>query len=79
VVDPRVNALHDAMLRGPRKLTARLRAAREALARSAAAKGPEALTPSERRTLLSDASCLREAHSAVWRLEDAEAAHRWGL
>ncbi|HXK25937.1 MAG TPA: glucans biosynthesis glucosyltransferase MdoH [Myxococcota bacterium] len=79
VVDPRVNALHDAMLRGPRKLGARLRAARDALARSAAAKGPDALTPAERRTLLSDAGCLREAHEAVWRLDDPEAAHRWGL
>ena len=79
VVDPLVNALHGALLRGPRALGARLRAARQALALRAAAKGPEALTASERRTLLSDAVCLREAHAAVWRLEDPEAAHRWGL
>ena len=79
VVDPGVNALHTALLRGPRALAARLRAGRQALVERAVARGPDGLTASERRLLLSDAASLRDAHTAVWRLEDSEAANRWGL
>jgi membrane glycosyltransferase len=79
VVDPLTNALHAASLRGPRLLAPRLRAARRALAVRAPAVGPDALTQDERRLLLSDAVCLRDLHAAVWRLEDADLAERWGI
>jgi len=41
--------------------------------------GPEGLNLEERRALLSDAVCLRDVHAAVWRLEDAALAQRWGI
>jgi membrane glycosyltransferase len=79
IVDPLVNALHAAFLRGPRKLAPRIRAARLALSVRAPVAGPDALTPQERRLLLSDAVCLQELHEAVWRLGDPEMARRWRL
>jgi membrane glycosyltransferase len=78
-VDPLVNALHAAFLRGPRALPPKLRAARQALALRAAPAGPDALRPSEQRLLLQDAAALADLHRAVWRLEDAGAAARWGV
>jgi len=77
VVDPLVNALHTALLRGPRSLAPSLRASRLALAERALAEGPDALRAPERRILLSDAASLLELHDRVWRLERGEAALRW--
>ncbi len=79
VVDPHANAIHSALLRGPRSLNARISAARDALRDRALEKGPAALDVAERRILLGDPRRMREMHRAVWHLEDAEAARRWGL
>ncbi len=79
VVDPLTNALHAAFLRGPRRLAPRLRSAQRALALRASVLGPDALTRDERRLLLSDAACLHDLHAAVWRLDDADRAMRWGI
>jgi membrane glycosyltransferase len=79
VVDPYANAIHCALLRGPRSLLPRIAAARDELLARALAKGPASLAAAERRILLGDPSRMREAHRAVWQLEDAEAARRWGL
>jgi len=79
VVDPYANAIHTALLRGPRSLAPSITAARDELAKRALAGGPEALSLSERRVLLGDPRRMREIHSAVWQLEDGEAAERWGL
>jgi membrane glycosyltransferase len=78
IVDPLVNALHTALLRGTRSRTQRIRAARRALCERALRGGPQALARLEQRVVLSDADCLRDLHRAVWRLEGAEAA-RWEL
>jgi membrane glycosyltransferase len=40
--------------------------------------GPDSLTPSEKRLLLSDASAMERLHKSVWRLP-AEPARRWGI
>jgi hypothetical protein len=52
---------------------------RRSLVERGAALGPEALGIDERRQLLADARPVRELHGAVWRLEDRDAARRWGL
>lgn len=79
IVDPYANAIHAALLRGPRSLAPRIRAAREALLARALERGPAALGAAERRVLLGDPQLVRQIHRATWRLEDAEAARRWGL
>ncbi len=79
VVDPYANAIHSALLRKPRSLAARVAAARDALCDRALAQGPDSLGVAERRVLLGDPKRMRDMHHAVWHLEDAEAARRWGL
>ena len=56
-----------------------LREERDALALRARDAGPDALTPAEKRLLLSDAPCMQSLHEAVWRLGDPAAAARWGV
>ena len=79
VADPGTNAVHTWLLRGPRKLLPKLREERDALALRARDAGPDALTPAEKRLLLSDAPCMQSLHEAVWRLDDPAAAARWGV
>ncbi|TMA30302.1 MAG: glucans biosynthesis glucosyltransferase MdoH [Deltaproteobacteria bacterium] len=79
VADPGANAVHSWLLRGPRKLATKIRDERDALALRARDAGPDALTPIEKRLLLSDAPCMEGLHEAVWRLADPAAASRWGL
>ena len=79
VADPFSNAIHCALLRGPRSLAPSIRAARRALAEKALADGPQALAAGERRTLLSDRAQMRALHLGVWRLESAVGARRWGI
>jgi membrane glycosyltransferase len=79
VTDPSTNAVHSWLLRGPRKLRPSIRAERDALALRARDRGPDALTPAEKRLLLSDAPCMQGLHEAVWRLGDPVAAARWGV
>jgi membrane glycosyltransferase len=79
VVDPGTNAIHQHLLRGPRRLAPAIRDARTASAERALARGPDVLTPRERRTLLLDAGALEDLHRRVWALDDVHAAARWGL
>ncbi len=79
VVDPLRNAVHLALLRGPRSFAPKIREARRKLLDRALAGGPEALSDREKRVVLSDASVLAELHVQVWKLEEREAAERWGL
>jgi membrane glycosyltransferase len=79
VVDPYANAIHSALLRKPRRFAAQVADARDELQGRALAHGPAALGVAERRILLGDPQRMREIHRAVWHLEDAEAARRWGL
>jgi membrane glycosyltransferase len=73
------NAVHLALLRGPRKLRPKIREARSQLLERALASGPEALSDREKRVLLSDYSALAELHERVWSLEQRDAAGRWGV
>ena len=78
VVDPYVNALHRALLRGRRSLGATIRARRTAMLERALAAGPEALAEHERRTLLRDPELTDALHDRVWALPDRALAGRWG-
>ena len=77
-VDPRVNALHRALLGRRRSLGASIRRARHALLERALAGGPTGLAPRERRTLLLDPDLTDALHERVWALADRELAARWG-
>jgi len=79
VVDPVRNAVHLALLRGPRSFAPKIREARRQLLERALAGGPEALDDREKRVVLSDACMLAELHVRVWNLEEREATVRWGL
>jgi membrane glycosyltransferase len=78
IVDPGMNAVHRALLRGRRTVAPAIRAARDDLVRRALAGGPESLDVTERRILLGDPACVDAAHHAVWELP-ADAASRWGI
>jgi membrane glycosyltransferase len=78
VVDPRVNAVHCAMLGSPRSLRPSIRAARRALLARALAHGPGVLAPADRRVLLSDPETASALHHEVWRIEDNARARLWG-
>lgn len=79
VVDPRCNAVHGVLSRGPRAFSPGMRAARSELVERAAAGGPNALDAREKRFLLGDAESLVELHRRVWRLEHPEQAAQWGI
>ncbi len=79
VVDPLLNAVHTALLRGPRSLAPGVRQARRDLLERAADAGPGALRDPEKRVVLLDARLLLDLHERVWRLEDSAAASRWGV
>jgi membrane glycosyltransferase len=78
-VDPKVNALHVALGRGPRSLSPKISARREALLARALAEGPQGLDRHDRRLLLSDADTMSALHDRIWEIEDAEPARRWRL
>jgi len=77
-VDPATNALHRALLRGPRRLRPTIRASREALVARALADGPASLVPDERRVLLLDPDATDALHRRVWALPERAQAARWG-
>ena len=77
-VDPFVNAVHRALLRGPRRLRPSIHAARRSLAERARQNGPNALGRREQSVLLLDAAAVDELHRTVWELEDSDAARLWG-
>jgi membrane glycosyltransferase len=69
-LDPGVNALHQALLRGPRRLAPAVRTARRAFLERALRLGPEALGNRERRVLLFDPEATSALHRGVWDLPD---------
>lgn len=77
-VDPRLNAVHRALLGGPRSLRASIRAYRESLLARVLREGPDASTAAERATLLRDPCTVDELHRRAWTVapEDRE---RWNL
>jgi membrane glycosyltransferase len=77
-VDPFVNAMHRALLRGRRSLRGSIRTARRALLERALADGPSSLGARERRVLLMDPDMTDELHRRVWALPEREQAGRWG-
>ena len=79
MVDPSLNALHVASLRGPRSLAPTVREVRQELVERACSDGLEALDDAEKRLLLSDGGSLAALHHCVWRLEIPDAARSWGL
>ena len=79
IVDPRRNAIHGILSRGPRAFSPGMRAARSELVERAVAGGPIALDAREKRFLLGDATSLVEIHRRVWRLEDPRLAGHWGI
>jgi membrane glycosyltransferase len=78
VVDPYVNAVHRALLRGRRRLGEAVRSERRALIERALSDGPGALAAHERRVLLLDPDATDELHERVWAIQDRELAARWG-
>jgi membrane glycosyltransferase len=79
VVDPTTSALHRALRGVRRSLKPSIRDERSALVAKALARGPDALTASEKRVLLSDADLMGILHRRVWQLADDPQAARWGI
>jgi membrane glycosyltransferase len=78
VVDPFLNALHRAMRGQPRCVRPAIGAERAVLVARALETGPSALTPGQRRVLLSDPDVVDRLHAAVWALSEHDRAARWG-
>ena len=79
VVDPYLNALHRALLRPARSLRGSLRDRRAARLDEAYQRGPEGLSPDERRMLLRHPDMLAELHRRVWDEDDLDRVEQWRL
>jgi len=77
-VNPRMNAIHYALLGETRSSKPSIREFRKVLLARVLAKGPNALNPSERRMVLYDADTVRDLHRGVWALAETEQAKLWG-
>ncbi|MCW5893278.1 MAG: glucans biosynthesis glucosyltransferase MdoH [bacterium] len=78
MVDPITNALHRALLRGPRRRGEAVQATRTALVERAVADGPAALGAAEQRVLLGDPDATDAMHARVWAIPDRVRAGLWG-
>ncbi len=79
VADPLANAVHRAMLRGPRSLAPGVRAQRSALAEKLLAGGPKALSKKEQKLLLVDPALMAELHLRLWSLPPDRLRTDWGV
>ena len=68
VIDPRLNALHVALLGQPRRFNDALSDYRHELGERLLADGPSGLDAGEQVALLADPGQMRALHSALWRL-----------
>lgn len=79
VADPRMNAVHRALLGPPRRLKASIREARRALLDPIVTGGPETADAKTRKVILSDPDLVEEIHWRVWRSDDEAVVRRWGV
>ncbi len=78
VAEPCINALHLVLLRKERSYSPLIMAKRESLRQKALLSGPDQLSSSEKKELLSDPSSMTALHRMVWKADD-EAAGMWGI
>lgn len=79
VVEPCTHTVHLDLLRGERRHSAAIVKKHRELAEKALSHGPDHLSRSEKKELLSDPSTLASLHRAVWQSTAAASAERWGL
>lgn len=79
VTDPRVNALHLALLPQTQSRSPLRESRLELLREKALREGPMKLTPQEKARLLYDASSVAWLHFQVWKSEDPEIARQWSV
>lgn len=79
VVDPSVNALHLALLRRERNISAPIARRRREILTKALAGGPQVLSRAEKREILYDPVWIGQLHRKVWEISDPELAGKWGL
>jgi membrane glycosyltransferase len=79
VVDPCVHVLHLSLLRKERSYSGKILERRESLRRKAMQNGPEGLSASEKKELLSDPASLIALHREVWQTTDEAIARMWGI
>jgi membrane glycosyltransferase len=79
VVDPKLNALHIALLRRPRKVSPKVALRRKKYMEKALEFGPQSLSAQQKRELLHDPECMAALHTKVWELPEGTIAELWGL
>jgi len=79
IINPVVNAIHLALLRGKeRKVTQAIASGRAGLLEKALSQGPTVLSPKEKRSILYDPVLLKELHRQVWETPDDKIVKLWG-
>jgi membrane glycosyltransferase len=79
IINPVVNAIHLALLRGKeRKVTQAIASGRAGLLEKALSQGPTVLSPKEKRIILYDPVLLKELHRQVWETPDDTIVKLWG-
>jgi len=79
IINPVVNAIHLALLRGKeRKVTQAIASGRAGLLEKALSQGPTVLSPKEKRSILYDPVLLKELHRQVWETPDDTIVKLWG-
>ncbi len=66
IVDPRLNALHVALLRERRHISPHTREYLSTLCKKLMAEGPEALPLAEKKVLLWNPDCMQALHQGIW-------------
>ncbi|MFZ0724177.1 MAG: glucans biosynthesis glucosyltransferase MdoH [Desulfobacterales bacterium] len=77
VVDPKVNRLHLAIQRAPRRVSPAIAARRRRLVEKAVAAGPFRLSDREKKELLIDPASLAQLHERVWESPEKIFSGRW--
>ncbi|MFH1665111.1 MAG: glucans biosynthesis glucosyltransferase MdoH [Candidatus Omnitrophota bacterium] len=74
---PRMNALHEHLLRLNRKLPENIQAYRKGLEQKAIESGPASLSPEEKNILLFDRERFKALHRRIWELPDKDLFEKW--
>jgi membrane glycosyltransferase len=79
VADPAMHAVHRCTMGGRRRVKSAIRESRRLLMEKVIAGGPDSADAKARRIILNDIDIFEEIHRRIWRLDDDDAAEKWGV
>jgi hypothetical protein len=74
-----MHAVHRATMGSRRRVKPAIRESRRLVMEKVIAGGPDCATSKDRRIILNDIDVFEEIHHRIGRLDDDDAAERWGV